>query len=140
MKKIALIIVLALILSPLHSCKKDDEPTKTELLTDGIWKGVKLDEYHDNELFETSSIAGLQFNFRTDYTTILVIDNEEETGTWDFLNNETQIYVTVNGINGNPTLNTTYEIETLTEASLILSFEDWIDDDGLHKFVFTFRH
>ena len=132
MKKIVLFILLALVLSPLNSCKKDEEPdppTKTELLTDGIWDGVSLEEYLNGVLDYTELIPEYQFDFKTD-NTFLSFENgvQDYSSTWSFSTDETKLII-------DGEINT---IETLTDTSLILSYIE-IDGGDTYKEVITLK-
>lgn len=134
MKKIVLFITLALVLSPLNSCKKDEEPdppTKTELLTDSVWIGVTVQEYINDELDYTSDFSYLQLNFKIDNSLVITDteDNDIYTTAWSLTNNETQIIFD----------DETFTIETLTEASFVFSIEDIYDGD-VYKYVYTLKH
>lgn len=131
MKKIVLIIVLALVLSPLHSCKKEDdlEPTKTELLTNGIWDGVSIEDYTDDVSDYIELIPELQLDFKTDKTYIsFEYGVQEYIYTWSLNSDETKLSFD----------DVFYTIETLTATSLVLSFTE-IYEGIKYKEVITLK-
>lgn len=131
MNKFVFFTLLALILSPINSCKKDeDPPTKTELLTDGIWEGVSIKGYINNVLDYTESITHYTFDFIMD-NTLVVTDtevNDVDIIAWSFASNKTQII-----FDGD-----IFTIEKLTSASLIFSYTQ-IDEDETSKEVITLK-
>lgn len=132
MKNVLLFILLALVLSPLNSCKKDDEPSKTELLTNGIWYGVNQVSYIDGVLDFTYDSSGLQVDFKTDNTGIAYYEDEEYEDVefiWNFQNDETQLSLD----------DELADIETLTTTSFVFIFELVENDDTTYKTITSLK-
>lgn len=132
MKNVLLFILLALVLSPLNSCKKDDEPSKTELLTNGIWYGVNQVSYIDGVLDFTYDSSGLQVDFKTDNTGITCYEDEEYEDVefiWNFQNDETQLSLD----------DELADIETLTTTSFVFIFELVENDDTTYKTITSLK-
>lgn len=135
MKKISiLLITLALLVSVVTSCKKDDPaPTKTELLTKASWTGTIQKEYTNGTLTDTYSIADVKLLFKTNGT----LDEYENnvlvgSGTWTFIDNETKIQFIVDDT-------VLLNIDTLDENNMVLS--DTETSGGVTtKYVSSFVH
>ena len=85
MKKTPLILIITLLLSSilLNSCKKDEEKTSADLLTDHPWFGVKVEKYIDEQLAETNDISSRKMVFYENKTYKFYDNNElEDEGTW----------------------------------------------------------
>lgn len=133
MKKIVLFILLALVLSPLKSCKKDeDPPTKKELLTDGMWIGITQETYIDDVLSETHQIPFLRYDFKSD-NTVLFDNNDDdifETRTWSFQSDETKLKLAGSAV----------DLLVLTDKRLVFSVEFAPQTGGIGEWVQTFGH
>lgn len=138
MKKVSILFLVAILFSTLtiSSCKKDDPepepPTKTELLTDGIWEGVKLEEYTNGALEYTELIPETSWEFKSNKTgTTYYQGAQEDIFTWDFNSDESKLILEF-------TSDWIMDIETLTDKSLVLS-ETYAPDDVTYKDVLTFK-
>lgn len=109
------------------SCKKETEtpPTKTELLTDGAWTGVKSEYYEDNILIDTELIPDDVFDFKSNGTMDYYYESDlEGVFNWSFNNNETVIIIDF----GDGGL-IQYDIETLSNS--VFTFSETYIDDGV---------
>ena len=122
MKKASLLFLIALLVSTiiLDSCKKDEptpEPTKSELLTNGNWTGIKAESYDDNILVSTEIITEDVFEFKTDGSGIHYYQGAvDELFQWSFNTDKTSMYIDY----GNGDI-WSLEIEALTQTQLTLS-------------------
>jgi hypothetical protein len=133
MKNVIKFLSIATLLFTLFACKKDAEPTKTELLTAHAWKttaaeatinGVKSNLYASYEACEKDDFT----TFKTDKTFISdegatkcdPADPQTEQAKWTFLTNETKLEITVTDSGSTATI--TYDIVELTADKIILKF------------------
>lgn len=134
MKKLLLLILFITTLNSAVSCKKDEPepPTKTELLTNGIWIGVTQETYLDDVLSETHPIPFLRYDFKSNNT--VYHDNNDDdlwdTGTWSFESDETKLKM-----RGSPV-----DILVLTQERLVFSVLFAGSGGEMGKWVQTFKH
>ncbi|QHT67537.1 hypothetical protein GXP67_13320 [Rhodocytophaga rosea] len=132
MKSIQLLLVLALSLALISSCKKDDDkeaaPTKTQLLTAKAWKikaittnpavpaglGIDVDALIEQALGDLSN-SDVKFESNGNYVATNRTTGTTTTNKWEFLNNETQLKITSEGEDY------TFDIKELTTTTLNLS-------------------
>ncbi len=127
--KILILLIISLTIT-ISSCEKDeDEPTKKEILSDGMWTGISIISYIDGVLDETISITDYKFDFKTDGSLDFFVSNIlEETGTWSINSDNTIITAYIEG----ETM--LWSINTLVDESLVFSFATDNCED-----VFTFE-
>ncbi len=134
------LLALAFTLLQSSSCKKDDDPvpqkTKTELITLGNWKFVKV-ESRTTPTGAWSDAGGLLQACEKDNINVIRTNatyeiNEGatkcsaadpqivESGTWAFQTNETELKQTPTGSSSS----NVYGIEQLTETTLILTYSE----------------
>ena len=120
MKKATILFLIILMTSSalFTSCEEDEPiPTKKELLTDGIWNGVKYEEYKDGTLTYTESSTDRKIDFKTNGDVVFYEeDGSEGIYTWSFSTNETEIII--NSDDGDIELG---KILTLTQTNFVIS-------------------
>jgi len=117
-----------IVLFTIAGCKKEDEPTKSELLAKE-WKIISVDGESVNEYFDEDEIF-LKFETDGDFkiTWIDDGDSEIETGNWNWQNNEELLEVNLD-VESDPV---SWELKKLTKT------EFWFfdtDEDALFKCV-----
>ncbi|PJJ58680.1 hypothetical protein [Hymenobacter chitinivorans] len=101
MKTLRHILLLSLLLTA-FACKKDKEaePTKTDLLTAKTWKDqsqtLRLNTSEGTRPTAAADVNTYQFT-RDGKVTITAANNTSTTGTWAFVNNESQLALTSAG-------------------------------------------
>lgn len=132
MKKNFLFVVLILLTSSifLSSCKKDDEETKSDLIT-ARWEGETITT---NATFngialpiDTQDLSGSFIEFKTDGT-YTSDDNGvfDGSGTWKLSNGDKDII-----FDAGTTEEVTFTINALTGSDLKLSFSEEETEDGI---------
>ena len=114
----------------LTSCKKDEpepQPTKSEIIVDGIWDYKKVDYFlngdlEDSELFEDGEA---RLDFKSNNTGITYDDGSlDSTWTWEFNSGETKLILEFEG-----DYVETYDLDILNDNKLVMS-DIIVDDDG----------
>jgi len=126
--KSILFLSAIIVLFTIAGCKKEDEPTKSELLAKE-WKIISVDGESVNEYFDEDEIF-LKFETDGDFkiTWIDDGDSEIETGNWNWQNNEELLEVNLD-VESDPV---SWELKKLTKT------EFWFfdtDEDALFKCV-----
>jgi len=126
--KSILFLSAIIVLFTIAGCKKEDEPTKSELLAKE-WKIISVDGESVNEYFDEDEIF-LKFETDGDFkiTWIDDGDSEIETGNWNWQNNEELLEVNLD-VESDPV---SWELRKLTKT------EFWFfdtDEDALFKCV-----
>ena len=142
---VKLLPFLFLILITVNSCKKkNDQKSKTQLITEKDWKALKIEEKENNDPW-FDYLAGADVCYTDDRYVFRVNNTYEinegptkcnasdpqvyETGTWSLGDNETKFIY-----DGNP-----FTIDQLTDNSMILSYSVTVGPDTYYAKL-TFAH
>jgi len=134
-----LIVLSSFIILTINSCKKDneDEPSKTELITEKDWKmsSVKMDPgimgFTDASYYIEECVKDNQYTFKTNGSIVMnegdskcdsTAQQEIEEGTWAFNDDQSQIIFSDSEFFGEMTLS------KLTVDELILSRTEMLPD------------
>lgn len=144
MNKVRLLyfIILSILTVPLASCDDDDDdqPSRRQLLTSSQWTAFAVYQ-NGQDITPLLGIAGInvndiKINFNDNSTYTLDFAGDQDSGTWEFTNNE-QAIIFDRGMQNDEL---TATVNRLDNSELYLEGEFSTDDGTTLEGEFRFRH
>ncbi|MEJ8755787.1 hypothetical protein WG947_02160 [Pontibacter sp. H259] len=115
------ILFVALVMSALTSCSKDDDdsnPSSQALLTAKEWQGNKY-LIDGDDMSSFIDIDQMYWKFNTNGTYTMRVDGDSETGTWELTSNNQKLLLDKNSAD-----EVTLNVLKLTNTGLNVMYED----------------